>query len=169
MYMPDTSKPVKFFLDTEFIESPGTIDLISIGIVSDTGREYYAVSSEFKVENANNWVRKNVLRGLPEPSLRKSKAVIAQEILRYVHEETSTPEFWGYYSSYDWVVLCWLYGKMISLPSGFPMYCLDVNQLMKYTGASVLPPPKGAHNALVDAKWTKDLYYHVSNTEQRYE
>lgn len=33
---------MKYFLDTEFHEDGKTIDLISIGIVAEDGREYYA-------------------------------------------------------------------------------------------------------------------------------
>ena len=38
---------MRFFYDTEFIEDGETIELISIGIVGDDGREYYAVSTDF--------------------------------------------------------------------------------------------------------------------------
>ena len=37
----------RFFIDTEFVEDGKTIDLISIGIVCEDGREFYAVSTEF--------------------------------------------------------------------------------------------------------------------------
>lgn len=37
---------MKYFFDTEFIEDGRTIDLVSIGIVCEDGREYYAVSAE---------------------------------------------------------------------------------------------------------------------------
>jgi hypothetical protein len=37
-------------------------------------------------------------------------------------------KFYGYYSDYDWVVFCWLFGKMIDWPKGFPMYCIDLKQ-----------------------------------------
>jgi len=177
LYQEETSAPrasrvhmggrgnVKFFLDTEFIEYPCSIDLVSIGIVSDSGREYYAVSQEFDSSKADSWVKANVLKDLPVRRLRKPKRVIAQEIIEFVHAETTNPEFWGYYAAYDWVVFCWLFGKMVDLPKGFPMYCRDVKQIMDASGASSLPDPVGAHNALVDAKWTRDLYYHVMQHE----
>src|SRR5690349_17532726 len=41
---PRTEARMRYFLDTEFIERPGTIDLISIGIVSEDRREFYAES-----------------------------------------------------------------------------------------------------------------------------
>ena len=37
----------RFFYDTEFIEDGTTIDLVSIGVVDETGREFYAVSTQF--------------------------------------------------------------------------------------------------------------------------
>jgi hypothetical protein len=36
------------------------------------------------------------------------------------------PEFYGYYSDYDHVALSWLFGRMIDLPNGFPMYTRDL-------------------------------------------
>jgi hypothetical protein len=57
---------MNYYLDTEFIEgqqsrlfgiptkSLPTIDLISIGIVSQDGREYYAVSKDFNLKEAWN-------------------------------------------------------------------------------------------------------------------
>lgn len=66
---------MKYFLDTEFIESfyqpkilgipfgkkRHFIDLISIGIVAEDGREYYAISNEFNSNDADQWVKDNVL------------------------------------------------------------------------------------------------------------
>ena len=38
---------MRIFYDTEFLDDGKTIDLISIGMVAEDGRELYAVSSEF--------------------------------------------------------------------------------------------------------------------------
>ena len=51
---------MKFWFDTEFIEDGRTIDLISIGMVAEDGRQYYAVSSEFDSNNASQWVRETM-------------------------------------------------------------------------------------------------------------
>ncbi|MBO0838834.1 MAG: 3'-5' exoribonuclease, partial [Actinobacteria bacterium] len=56
---------MRFFYDCEFIEDGNTIDLVSIGMVDETGREFYAVSTEFDASRAINWVRRNVLAQLP--------------------------------------------------------------------------------------------------------
>lgn len=53
--------------DTEFLEDGRTIDLISIGIIADDGREYYAISSEFDQETVRRhpFLRDNVWKQLP--------------------------------------------------------------------------------------------------------
>jgi hypothetical protein len=58
---------VRIFYDTEFIDDGKTIDLISIGLVADDGREYYAVNSQFSMDKLarNQWLVDNVFPGLP--------------------------------------------------------------------------------------------------------
>lgn len=119
---------MKYFLDTEFIEDGKTIDLISIGIVTEDGREFYCESSEFDESKACDWVRENVITKLWPANGRQSRADIRNEILDFIGSDT--PEFWGYYASYDWVVFCQLFGTMMDLPKGFPMYINDIMQII---------------------------------------
>ena len=147
----------RYYLDTEFIERPGLLDLISIGIVCDDGREYYAVSAEFNEGEASDWVRANVLPHLPPRHEWKSRATIAREILAFVG--ATVPEFWAYYADYDWVLFCWLFGPMVCLPSGWPMFCMDLKQSMVEQGiprGDLPPDPAMAHDALHDARWLRD-------------
>lgn len=156
---------MKYFLDTEFNETGGekrpTIDLISIGIVSETGRDYYAESSEFDAKACNPWVQENVL-----PKLRgegKPRQIIMQEIIQFIGDDK--PEFWAYYADYDWVVFCWLFGPMVGLPENFPKLCMDLQQWWIQLGRpDVKPPdPPGEHDALIDAYWNKDLWNALNN------
>ncbi len=62
---------MRFFYDCEFIEDGRTIDLVSIGVVGEDGREFYAVSTEFDPTRAGPWVRSNVLPKLPSPGARR--------------------------------------------------------------------------------------------------
>lgn len=142
---------MRFFLDTEFIEDGKTIDLISIAIAAEDGREYYAESSECDLSKANQWVKENVVPYLTVVG-QLSRLAIAYEIKKFVGEK---PEFWGYYADYDWVVLCQLYGRMIDLPSGWPMYCRDLKQVLDDQGNPKMPKPTQEHNALSDARWNK--------------
>ena len=269
---------MKYFIDTEFIEgpqkesfpislfrkeTPNTIDLISIGIVAEDGREYYAISKDFNLREAWNrfdleeqygdmrnvfpegrkiyWIRENVLKPIFNELFSKSlvdkgsfvrdnyftaysgftyghlKALInyygktnkeiADEIISFTTQAKwkdnpkgkflvgtdlsdkvtkmdllwDKPVFYGYYSAYDHVALCWLFGKMMDLPKGFPMYCRDLKQIMdektnKYYPHTVLENrnqvldhfkkmttyPKQdsskSHNAIEDARWNKQLF-----------
>ena len=75
----------------------------------------------------------------------KSNKVIAKEIEKFAAgydaygnhydylawcgvELEKKPKFYAYYADYDWVVFCWLFGKMNDLPSNFPQYCIDLKQ-----------------------------------------
>ena len=236
---------MKYFIDTEFLEGPQnktlfgisygktkpTIDLISIGIVAEDGRKYYAISKDFNLKEAWNrfylkhtgfgdrnnlppikdyWIRNNVLKNLFNNHVAnynkeintlkefknlvkhfgKTDKQIAEEVINFTHInicypnvakeqaynnkkmfDVPRPEFYGYFADYDWVAFCWLFGKMIDLPTSFQMYCIDLKQdqdilnkkldfFNKYTNKESyniqehLKYPKqiNEHNALADAQ-----------------
>ena len=217
---------MKYFLDTEFHEYKkkplfgkpiDTIELISIGIVSEDAREYYAICKEFDLKAAwnNEWLRKNVLKSIFNEfyidvfnckmptfnfkdfeflinKIGKTSKQIAEEIIeftstsecRMVEKYGDKPQFYGYYADYDWVVFCWLFGKMIDLPKGFPMYCIDLKQSLDQLIIDELPslrdkngniPPfeeglrlmklhrnypiqSDEHHSLKDIEWIYKLY-----------
>lgn len=150
----------RYFLDTEFIEYPNSIELISIGIKCEDGRKYYAISSEFDEAKASAWVQLNVIAKL-ESLPRKTLKEIKTELLEFITGEQI--EFWGYYSDYDWVAFCWIFGRMMELPSGYPMYCRDLKQLLDESGKDRLPDPEGEHNALADAEWNEQLFNYLND------
>lgn len=286
-----------FFIPGAFLsylsipKTPPTIDLISIGIVSEDNREYYAISKDFNLDEAWNryewkdfpnihdnkklhqkvyWIRENVLYpiwkhlysiyeidtfilspkayddfkqkldegfydvGFTKKSLKrllhrygKSNNKISEEIIEFCnygsayddlingtvvcwttddeknieewnHLENVFPlnpiEFYGYYSAYDHVALCWLFGKMIDLPKGFPMYTIDLKQMLdekqqwwsslteeertekclkKYKNLvhfnlkqlPDFPKQENEHDALDDAKWNLKLYKFLTRHE----
>ena len=218
---------MKYFIDTEFLEEPGSIQLISIGIKFEDGRKYYAVNKDAPVKRAyalkDGWVWNNVIKQIakddfgvdfdiniidtePTPIIEafkeKGKSIeeIRADILEFIVmglsdtllfkegkvsnpnrfydqfiefikaygiEERYLPEFYGYYADYDWVVFCWIFGRIKDLPKGFPMYCKDLKQMMDNYGLDknwkeeVCPDPEGEHNALVDAEWNMNLYWEI--------
>lgn len=152
----------RFFLDTEFIEDGRTIELISIGIVCDDGREYYAESCEVPWGKADPWVHENVRPHLVSGDAEKPLIMIAREIVGFVAARDAIPEFWGYYCDYDWVLLCRLYGRMLDLPWHWPMLCLDVKQEAIRLGNPKLPAQSEAeHHALHDARWIRDAWLYL--------
>lgn len=149
---------MRFWFDTEFIEDGRTIDLISIGIVAADGRELYLESSECNLDRASPWVRENVI-----PHLTANvwdRVSIATDVRNFVDPSRyGKPEFWAYYADYDWVALCQLFGTMMDLPKGWPMYCRDVKQFCDDVGNPDLPKQDSTeHHALADARWTKQAW-----------
>ncbi len=139
--------------DTEFHEDGRTIDLISIGLVREDGAVLYLESSEFDEPRAqaNAWLATNVLAKLGPPEKRVAREFMRQRILEFVGDK---PEFWAWYADYDWVALCQLFGRMIDLPKGWPMYCRDFKQVCDAENFRPTKQAEGvAHNALDDAVW----------------
>lgn len=165
-------KPMKYFLDTEFIEGfrkplfgkkRHFIDLISIAIVREDGEVYEAICSEYNFNEASPWVKENVIVPLYDKTVKefakqfnylhnfhqvygKTREEIRSEILAFLGCEPSFSggwhvlegiEFYGYYADYDWVLFCSLFGTMMDLPSGMPMYCRDLKQTLDEKAAAI--------------------------------
>lgn len=215
---------MKYFIDTEFIEGfkkpflgkkRHFIDLISIGVYCEDGRELYLISSEYDFDDADKWVQDNVIIPMYTQRIHgdrrnvvtarnfhvlhgmKNKS-IAKLILdffgcwrdQHFWRAPEGIEVYGYYSDYDWVLFCSLFGRMINLPNGFPMYCKDLKQMVddcytyqekKYSDESRLdswlkyvsnhpeyPKNSQEHNALADAKWNKGLYDFITQKKFLY-
>jgi hypothetical protein len=153
----------RFFYDTEFMEEPGFLELLSIGVVGVDGREFYAEVADAPVERANPWVCKHVLPHLGKPGVHRwTKAAIRHHLERFLAPTPDDPvELWGYFADFDHVLLAWLWGAMVAMPPGMPMLTLDVKQLALERPGVVLPPMVQGmtHNALWDARWVRDAYF----------
>lgn len=183
---------MKYWLDTEFVEDGTTIDLLSIGIVAEDGRELYVQSVEAKWLLASEWVKENVLPHMQPCPLDPTEILwkqrdrhingrcvdgcpwdrrlhIANRVRTFCDPETyGKPEFWAYYADYDWVALCQLFGRMVDLPKGFPMYCRDIKQWCDDLGNPKLPEQgKGEHHALADARWNKAAWEFLADLSAR--
>lgn len=178
----------RYFYDTEFIEDGRTIDLISIGIVADDGREYYAVNSEAPMDRIreNDWLMRNVVGSLPitgrrsmetylahsqnsypKPSTAfieldkaatvvRPRQVIANEVRDFLLAGDGDIELWANYAATDFVALYQLFGPMVELPDGIPMFTHDLQQALRAAGSPPMPQQEaGHHNALADARHLK--------------
>jgi len=146
---------VRFFYDCEFIEDGVTIDLVSIGVVAEDGREFYAVSTEFDPDRAIDWVRRNVLDKLPSPADRawRSRQRIRDDLLAFLLQGDDEIELWAWMAAYDHVVLAQLWGDMRALPRAIPRFTHELRQEWERRGSPPLPPqPADQHDALADAR-----------------
>ncbi len=171
---------MKYFYDTEFLEDGRTIDLISIGIVAEDGREYYAVAQDADWDriSTHEWLMANVVPQLPPGRAPewKPKTQIRDEVSAFLRPATlsypgmpvrdrgrwnpqTVPELWAWYGAYDHICLAQLFGRMIDLPRHIPMWTNDLRQEQHRLGNPKLPAqPKGLHNALEDARHLRVQY-----------
>jgi hypothetical protein len=146
---------MNFYFDTEFFENGKTIELISIGIVAEDGDEFYTEVEGVKITDP--WLKENVEPYLIGSTMPYDK--IGTEILGFVTSKTFKPVFWAYYADYDWVAFCQLYGRMVDLPSIYPMFCMDLQQELFRNSIKNIPiENEQEHSALADAIWTKKVH-----------
>lgn len=164
------------FLDTEFHEYGNQIDLISIGILKANGETLYLVNKDFNIGKAwkNDWLRKNVLRIIFDEALQgmdydftlqnfkllieggaHSLSDIKEAVANFLHEPNI--KLHGWYSAYDFVILCFLFGGLMKLPKNFPRYMIDLKPIV---GNQEIPHFKNTkkHHALEDAKWNQKVF-----------
>jgi hypothetical protein len=150
----------RYFYDCEFVEDGRTVDLVSIGVVDEHGREFYAISTEFDGSRALPWVRRNVLDRLPSPGdpAWRSRARIRDELYEFlVAPLRARPdeelELWAWYAAYDHVALAQLWGAMPALPREIPRFTKELRQRWDDLGRPPLPAAAARrHDALVDAR-----------------
>ena len=146
---------MRFFYDCEFIEDGTTIDLVSIGVVGEDGREFYAVSTEFDAGRAGAWVRTNVLPKLPSPAdpAWRSRERLRADLLAFLTGAPGDVELWAWIAAYDHVALCQLWGDMRALPRPIPRFTHELRQRWEDAGSPPLPAaPPDQHDALADAR-----------------
>lgn len=146
---------MRYFYDCEFIEDGRTIDLVSIGVVAEDGREFYAVSTEFDATRAIPWVVENVLTKLPPPAdpAWMPKREIRDRLLAFLRAGTGPIELWAWIAAYDHVALAQLWGAMPALPREIPRFTHELKQRWEDAGRPAVPAQDdGAHDALADAR-----------------
>lgn len=163
------------FYDLEFLDDGRHIDLISIGMVCDDGREYYAVNRDMPVRKIrkHKWLMENVVPSLPKGQgdrrnhmpkswlfdyanpVVKRRERIADDVADFIRAAGPDVQLWANYGAYDHVCLAQLWGRMIDLPDGVPMWTADIQQERARLGLrwDELPQQEASeHNALADAR-----------------
>lgn len=163
---------MRYFFDTEFNENVDPIEMISIGIVAESGRDWYGINKLYMepVSSCNDWVKANVIPVLLQPNGVGNAfvATITNEIglrnaiVDFIGMDTK-PEFWAYYGDYDWFLLTRMFKSFDKMPKTWPQVCYDLHQFARHHGLHRNLPQKfqPVHNALADARWTKKAFEFV--------
>lgn len=166
--------------DTEFYEDGKTISLISIGMVAEDGREFYAISMDlpWRALREHPFLSKEVAPYLPikphaeggpwdyshpDITLVTHTHEIAQHVSAFI-KDTPDPELWAYFSAYDHVALAQLFGPMVDMPKHIPWHTNDIQQERRRLGMPKLPKQtSGHHKAIDDARWNGEARRFLQN------
>lgn len=153
----------KIYFDTEFTGLHKNTTLISIGLVSECGKYFYAELTDYDKSQIDEWLQKNVIDNLimSEPKegeeeyysavrhisndignnlfksyslqLRCNKEKLKEELTRWISQFNEL-EFWSDCLSYDWVLFNDIWGHAFNIPKNIYYIPFDICTLFKEKG-----------------------------------
>jgi hypothetical protein len=149
---------MRYFFDLEFTG----LQLISIGVVSEDGREFYCESCEVDWSKAETWILENVRPKLTGNGITLSE--IREKLREFVGDDTN-PEFWAYNGAYDWVIMTQqLFGRLLDIPNNWPKRHKEIKELKEAVGNPPLPQRRDdEHLSITDARWNKSVFDFLGN------
>ncbi len=134
----------KLFFDTEFTGLHQKTTLISIGIVSEDGRTFYAEFTDYDKNQCDAWINENVIAKLQFGDEEKQKQSTVPFITDGVHftgfgntetikqyltewlKQFSSVQIWSDCLAYDWVFFCQIFGHAFSIPKNIYYIPFDI-------------------------------------------
>lgn len=182
---------MNLYFDTEFTGLHKDTTLISIGIVAENGKKFYAEFTDYDRNQCNDWINENVINNLflwqigvtkefgeDTTYVRGDKEWIFDALGKWLQQFDSV-QFVSDVCHYDFVLLIDLFGSAWDLPKNVPPVCHDISQdIARHYGISdaeafdksreeIVKELCGheiegrKHNALYDAEVIKAIYNEV--------
>ena len=136
---------MKVFFDTEFTGLHKNTTLISIGLVDEYGRAFYAEFDDYDKSQVTDWIKENVIKNLkfkyapiggtnPEDpdvmNFKGSKDTIRSSLLEWLKPYDKV-EFVSDVCHYDFVLLIdLLVDSALDLPENLSANCIDLNTII---------------------------------------
>ena len=174
----------KIFFDCEFTGLRQKTTLISIGLVSECGKKFYAELTDYDKSQVDDWLQQNVIDKLIFNNYPNSGIILSdkwhsvelkantnsvKEQLEIWLSQFEQVEMWSDCLSYDWVLFCELWGHAFNIPKNVFYIPFDICTLFKDRGIdpdinreeyglAVAHSNLSKHNALWDATVIKLCY-----------
>lgn len=154
---------MKVFLDTEFTGLHQYTSLLSIGLVDEDGRTFYAEISDYDFTQMNDWLLNNVMNHMMfEPAkpgeeeyysasrfkdnpigqdlyksfslnMRGTLKEVKEELKRWL-EQYDTVEVWSDCLAYDWVLFNNIFGSAFDIPGNVYYIPFDICTVFQMKG-----------------------------------
>ena len=156
---------MKIFFDTEFTGLHQGTTLISIGIITEDGRELYYELNDYDKTQIDGWLKNNVIA-----NLRNTNPINTEQLRKAIEgfiEPYDTVEIWSDCLSYDWVLFNQIWGHAFNIPKAIYYIPFDLCTLFKVKGIDPdvsreeyagMTRGSQKHNALWDAKVIRECY-----------
>ena len=132
---------MKLFFDMEFTGLHKNTTPISIGIVSEDGKKFYAEFTDYDERQCNDWIKENVIsellydtekwyEGIADRQIQDNKQDISYALKHWL-QQFDTIQFVSDVCHYDFVLLIDLLtngGTALDLSNNISAVCHDINQ-----------------------------------------
>jgi len=181
-------KRKKIFFDLEFSGLHKLTTAVSIGLVAEDGREFYAEFTDYDEHQIDEWLHKNIMSKLIlngysfeqhyDPEAETVHVKGDTELIKNTLTEWLEPykedgiEMWGDCLAYDWVLFIGIFGNAFDIPSHIYYLPMDICTALKLCGEDpdinreeyaygkddLEGAEKDKHNALADARTQMEVY-----------
>ncbi len=172
----------KIFFDTEFTGLHQNTTLISIGLISECGKTFYAEFADYDKTQLDEWLKKNIIANLYFLNGKETNIESCTNLNNYSHvgdkgcivadlkdwlAQFNEVEIWSDCLAYDWVLFNELFGHAFNIPKNVYYIPFDICTVFKLKGIdpdinreefSGMIEGKNKHNALWDAKVIRACY-----------
>ena len=137
---------MRVFFDTEFTGLHQDTTLISLGMVAEDGREFYAEFTDYDQGRVNDWIRENVIAHLQwggegtdmaiktfNRGLRWEYHGTRAGVVKYLTDWLAKYDYvrmWSDVLAYDWMLFCELFGGALNLPRNVYYIPFDLATLL---------------------------------------
>jgi hypothetical protein len=159
----------KIFLDTEFTGLHKNTTLISIGLVSECGKTFYAEFNDYNYAQVDDWIEDNVLNNLlykgiyqilegtkQNVSYKSGKPNIKEKLEEWLAQFKEV-EIWSDCLAYDWVLFCDIFGNAFNIPENIYYIPFDICTSFKELGID----PNIGREEFVDHNIQLDTFEHL--------
>ena len=137
-------KATKIYFDTEFTGLHKDTTLISIGMITEDGRKFYAEFDDYDKTQVNDWIQENVIDNLLYDNNMKvwkididkndtfvygSKNDIKDALIDWLSSYDKV-QFVSDVCHYDFVLLIDIFGGAFDLPNKISPCCIDLNTMI---------------------------------------